>query len=79
MQRIKRQISRASMCAAATWFGGWVLALGLLAAVPSDQPGGAAHAMAHPVYYTYAMTNRIVQDLDGTVSTQVRALRPVIN
>lgn len=73
------QFGRSDGRAFATWFGAWFFALALLAIASGGFASERIAADDGEIYYAYAMTNRVVQDIDGTVSVQVRALRPVPN
>lgn len=75
------QVIRKGAKTAAALFAVWVVILGVLAAMPGESMGSArgieTAQHSRTVYYVHSQTNTTVQDVNGTVSVQVRALRPV--
>ena len=75
------QVIRKGAKTAAAMFAVWVVILGVLAAMPGESMGSARGIEkaqhSRTVYYVHSQTNTTVQDVDGTVSVQIRALRPV--
>lgn len=70
------ETSRIGPGALGGWMAVWVLALGLLAAMPQS---GSATLGGTGVYYDYGSTNYLHQDLSGTYSVPARSLRPIYN
>ena len=71
------------MKTAGTMFSVWLVILGVLAVLSNESIGGdrklALGQHAGAVYYVHSQTNTTIQDINGTVSVQVRALRPAGN
>jgi len=67
---------------AAQIFSVWIVMLGVLAALPGKSIGGGQYMDAElpnaTVFFEHSRTNTTIQDVDGTVSVQVRGLRPVV-
>lgn len=75
---IAKAIERSrSLKVAGTWMAIYGVALLVLVALPTQSPVGVS-AATNGVVYSHAMVNAPYQDADGTVSTVVRAVKPVI-
>lgn len=70
---------RADWTAAVLWMGLWLVGLlGLAAFSDFGGPDAAARPASATLHYRHDHLNAFHQDIDGTYSVVVRALRPVL-
>jgi hypothetical protein len=77
------QVLKQGAKTAASMFSVWMVMLAVLAALPGTSIGGNGHRpdgvpAGSQVLFVPSQTNTTIQDIDGTVSVQVRTLRPVV-